>query len=75
MGGDQGPIKTVHFLVGEYISQILGAAVYHAHQSDTNWDLVLVSKPPKWRFPRWVEKVLAPLALKTFLGWVPRVVG
>ena len=65
----------VNVSVGEDISQILGADECHAHRYDANWDLILVFKPPKWRFPRRVEKVLAPLKLKTSGGWVPRVVG
>ena len=61
-----GPSRRSIFLVGEDISQILVVAVCHAHRYDVNWDLVLVFKPPKWRFPRRVQNVLAPLALKTF---------
>ena len=75
IGGDRGPIEMVNFPVGEDISQILGAAVCHAHGYDANWDIVLVFEPPKWRFPRRVGNVLATLALKTSGGWVPRVVG
>ena len=46
IGGDRGPIKTVNLAVGEDVTQILGAAVCHAHLYDAYWYLLFVFKPP-----------------------------
>ena len=56
----------VNFAIGEDVTQILWESVCYAHGPGANWGLVLVFKPPKGGLPSWVEKVLAPLALKTF---------
>ena len=42
IGGDRGPIETIHLSVRKYISDILGVAACHTHQVDTNGNFVFI---------------------------------